>query len=158
MTRAIYPASFDPITNGHLDIVERAANIFDELIIGVCCHPRYNPLFSWDERLLLAREALAHLSTVRVEKFSTLTVAFAKANQATVIVRGLRVASEFEWELQRSLMNHTLDPSIDTVCLMTSQQYSFLSSSLLKDIARNKGNVCHLAPPNVVTALKEKFS
>ena len=157
MTNAIYPASFDPITCGHVDIAERAARIFDVLIVGVYSKPVKSLLFSAEERRQLTEEALTHLPNVKVEPYTNLTVEFAKAHNAAVIVRGLRAISDFEWELQLSLMNRTLASDIDTICLMTSQEYSFLSSSLLKDIARNHGNFNHLAPPNVVAALTQKF-
>jgi len=158
LSKAIYPASFDPITCGHIDIAERAARIFDELIVGVYSKPMKNLLFSPEERCQLTKDALAHLPNVRVEPYTTLTVEFAQAHQARVIVRGLRAISDFEWELQLSLMNRTLAPNIDTICLMTNQEYSFLSSSLLRDIARNHGPLDHLAPPNVVAALHKKFA
>lgn len=156
MTRAIYPATFDPITNGHIDIAERAARIFPELIVSVFDRPMKNLLFSIDERLEMTRKALAHIENVQVEKYSGLTIKFARERGAQVLVRGLRVLSDFEWELQLSLTNHSLDPDIETVCLMASQEYSFLSSSLLKEIAMNGGNIEHLAPPVVVEALKKK--
>lgn len=157
MTRAIYPASFDPITCGHIDIAKRAARIFDELIVGVFSQPMKNTLFSAQERLQMTRDALVSIPNAYVESYSTLTVEFARAKQASVIVRGLRAASDFEWEFQLSLMNDTLEPEIDTICLMANQNYSFLSSSIVKDIARNNGSVDHLVPPNVVQALKFKL-
>ena len=157
MTKAVYPASFDPITCGHVDIAERAARMFDELIVGVYSKPMKDILFTAAERCQLAKIALAHLPNVRVEPYTTLTVDFAQTYGAAVIVRGLRAISDFEWELQLSMMNRSLMPNIDTICLMTNQEYSFLSSSLLKDIARNHGHFDHLAPTNVVAALKQKF-
>jgi len=156
MKRAIYPATFDPITNGHLDIAERAAKLFGQLIVGVYDRPMKNLLFTIEERLVMTREALAHLENVQVESYSGLTVNFAKEKNAGYIVRGLRALSDFEWELQLSLANHSLEPQIDTVCLMASQEHSFLSSSILKEIAMNDGNIDHLAPPGVVEALLKK--
>ncbi len=157
MTRAVYPATFDPITNGHIDIAERAAKIFTELIVAVFDRPSLkNVLFTIEERLAMTRQAVAHLPNVQVMSYSGLTVHFAKEQEAYVMVRGLRVLSDFEWELQLSLTNHSLDPTVETICLMASQQYSFLSSSILKDIALNGGNVEHLAPLTVVRALREK--
>jgi len=157
MTRAVYPATFDPITNGHIDIAERAAKIFTELIVAVFDRPSLkNVLFTIEERLAMTRQAVAHLPNVQVVSYSGLTVHFAKEQEAYVMVRGLRVLSDFEWELQLSLTNHSLDPTVETICLMASQQYSFLSSSILKDIALNGGNVEHLAPLTVVRALREK--
>lgn len=156
MTRAIYPATFDPITNGHIDIATRAARMFEELIVGVFNRPMKNLLFSVEERLILTRQALAHLENVQVESYSNLTVHFAKEQKASYIVRGLRALSDFEWELQLSLANHSLEPEIETVCLMASQEHSFLSSSILKEIALNGGSIDHLAPPPVVEALNKK--
>ena len=156
MTRAIYPATFDPITNGHVDIAERAAQIFDELIVGVYAQPVKNLLFTIEDRLEMTRQSVAHLANVRVESYSGLTVNFAKDQAARVIVRGLRALSDFEWELQLSLTNHSLVPDIETVCLMASQEHSFLSSSILKEIALNGGSIEHMAPPAVVKALKKQ--
>jgi pantetheine-phosphate adenylyltransferase len=156
MTRAVYPASFDPITYGHIDIAERAASIFDELIVGVYSKPMKDLLFSAEERCQLTAEALAGIPNATVKLYSNLTVQFAQENQATVIIRGLRVLSDFEWEFQLALTNRTLDPGIDTLCLMASQEYSFLSSSLLRDIAMNYGPINHLAPAHVVEALLNK--
>jgi pantetheine-phosphate adenylyltransferase len=156
MTRAIYPATFDPITNGHVDIAERAARIFSELIVSVFDRPLKHLLFSTEERLEMTRQALAHVKNVRIESYSGLTVNFAKEQGAQVMVRGLRALSDFEWELQLSLTNHSLESDIETVCLMAGQEHSFLSSSILKEIALNGGNIEHLAPPVVVEALKKK--
>lgn len=158
MTSAIYPASFDPITLGHVDVARRAAFIFEELIVGVYSRPMDNLLFSLPERLTMTKAALIDLPNVRVEPYNGLTVEFARQHNAHAIVRGLRMASDFEWELQLSLLNRTLEPEIETVCLMASQQYSFISSALLKDIARNNGNIDHLAPPIVVKALRQKLA
>ncbi|MDM8529952.1 pantetheine-phosphate adenylyltransferase [Anaerolineales bacterium HSG25] len=154
MMRAVYPATFDPITNGHIDIAERASKVFDELIVAVFDLPAKNLLFSAEKRLAMTTEAVSHLDNVIVMEYSGLTVDFAKKQNALVMVRGLRVMSDFEWELQLSLTNHSLDPNIETVCLMASQEYSFLSSSILKDIAFNRGNITHLAPPIVIEALQ----
>lgn len=156
MTRAIYPATFDPITNGHIDIAARAAKLFDELIVGVYDRPMKSLLFSIEERLQMTREALTHLKNVQVKSYSGLTVNFAKEQGAGYIVRGLRALSDFEWELQLSLANHKLEPDIETVCLMASQEYSFLSSSILREIGLNAGDIEHMAPPAVVKALRQK--
>ena len=157
MTRAIYPATFDPITNGHLDIATRAARMFEELVVGVYNRPMKSLLFDIEDRLELTRRTLAHLDNVRVEKYSSLTVNFAKEQNAGYIVRGLRALSDFEWELQLSLANHSLEPDIETVCLMASQEHSFLSSSILKEIAMNGGDISHLAPPPVIEAFSGKM-
>ncbi len=156
MARAIYPATFDPITNGHVDVAARAARLFDELIVGVYDRPMKSLLFSIEDRLAMTREAVAHLANVSVKTYSGLTVNFAHEENAGYIVRGLRALSDFEWELQLSLANKSLEPGIETVCLMASQEYSFLSSSILREIAMNGGNVEHMAPPVVVKALRQK--
>lgn len=156
MRRAIYPATFDPITNGHIDIAERAARMFDELVVGVYDRPLKTLLFSIKERLRLTSEALGHLDNIRVESYSGLTVNFAREQKAGFMVRGLRALSDFEWELQLSLANYSLDSEIETICLMASQEHSFLSSSVLKEIAMNGGSVAHLAPPCVVEALSKQ--
>jgi pantetheine-phosphate adenylyltransferase len=156
MTKAVYPATFDPITNGHIDIAKRAARIFDELVVGVFDRPMKSLLFTIEERLALTREALGHLDNVEVLSYSGLTVNFAKDQDAGYMVRGLRALSDFEWELQLSLANHSLDPSIETICLMASQEHSFLSSSVLKEIALNGGSISHLAPACVIKAFEHK--
>jgi pantetheine-phosphate adenylyltransferase len=157
MTVAIYPATFDPITNGHVDIAERAARIFDTLIVGVYARPMKNLLFSVEDRLEMTRQALVHIPNVRVESYSGLTVNFAREQSAQVIVRGLRALSDFEWELQLSLTNKSIDPGVETVCLMASQEHSFLSSSILKEIAMNGGSIANLAPAVVVEALQKQI-
>ncbi len=156
MTVAIYPATFDPITNGHIDIAIRASRLFDQLIVGVFDRPMKSLLFSIEERLEMTQQALAHLDNVVIQSYSGLTVNFAKESNAGYIVRGLRALSDFEWELQLSLANHSLEPDIETICLMASQEHSFLSSSILKEIAINQGNIKHLAPLVVVKALHKK--
>ena len=156
MRVAIYPATFDPITNGHVDIARRAAKLFHQLVVGVYDRPMKTLLFSIEERLEMTRQALADLDNVQVESYSGLTVHFAKDKNAGYIVRGLRAISDFEWELQLSLANHSLEPHVETICFMASQEHVFLSSSVLKEIAINNGNIEHFAPPVVVKALHEK--
>jgi pantetheine-phosphate adenylyltransferase len=157
MTRAIYPATFDPITLGHVDIATRAAALFSELIVAVYDRPLKSLLFSSEERCQMTREALAHLSNVRIERYTGLTVEFARQKKASVIVRGLRVLSDFEWEFQLALTNRNLASDIDTICLMTSQEYSFLSSSVVKEVAFAGGDVTGLVPPHVIEALRDKI-
>ena len=151
--RAIYPATFDPITLGHVDIANRAAAIFDELVVGVYDRPLKSLLFTAQERWQVTREALAHLSNVRVDLYTGLTVTFARQQQAAVIVRGLRALSDFEWEFQLALTNRNLDSGVDTVCLMASQEYSFLSSSVVKEVAFAGGDITDMVPPNVLVPL-----
>jgi pantetheine-phosphate adenylyltransferase len=157
MTIAIYPATFDPVTNGHIDIAERAAAMFEKLIVAVYDRPLKNLLFSPQERLEMTRQALTHLPNITTELYHGLTAEFARQNGAQVIVRGLRVLSDFEWEFQLAMTNRRLMPDIDTVCLMACQEYSFLSSSVVKEVFANGGNIAGMAPPHVVTALASKF-
>ncbi|UCC89793.1 MAG: pantetheine-phosphate adenylyltransferase [Anaerolineales bacterium] len=157
MTRAIYPATFDPITLGHIDIATRAAALFSELIVAVYDRPLKSLLFSPEERWHMTRDALDHLPNVRIERYTGMTVEFARQQQATVIVRGLRVLSDFEWEFQLALTNRSLASDIDTICLMTSQEYSFLSSSVVKEIAFAGGDTTSLVPPHVTEVLHAKI-
>ncbi|OGO41636.1 MAG: pantetheine-phosphate adenylyltransferase [Chloroflexi bacterium RBG_16_57_9] len=157
MTVAVYPATFDPITNGHVDIATRAAGIFEQLIVAVYDRPSKNLLFSPEERWQMTQQALAHLPNVTVERYNGMTVAFAQEVNARAIVRGLRVVSDFEWEFQLALTNRQIAPEIDTVCLMASQQYSFLSSSLIKEIAMLGGPLNGMVPDDVVIALQKKM-
>ena len=157
MTIAVYPGSFDPVTNGHLDIANRAAALFDELIIGIYDIPQKYLMFSAEERVDLAKKAVAHLQNVRVELYSGLTVNFARSMNARVIVRGLRMISDFEREFEMALMNKKLAHDVELVCLMTSLRYQFLSSSLLKEACQLGGDVSDLVPDHVAVALAQKF-
>ena len=157
MTDAVYPGRFDPITLGHVDIVQRAARLFDHLSVAVFETPAQPPLFSAEERTALAREALQGISNVAVEGFRGLVVEYAQATGAKAIVRGLRASTEFQVEFEMALMNRRLAPEIDVVCLLTSQQYLFVRSSIVREVARLGGNVVGLVPPNVIAALKRKY-
>lgn len=154
MTIALYPASFDPVTLGHVDIAERAAKLFDKVVVGVFEKPLKNLLFLPEERLEMTRQAMAHIANVRVTTYGGLTAHFAQEYGADVIVRGLRAVSDFEWEMQLALANQSIAADIDTVCLMTGQRFSFISSSIVKEIALNGGNIKHLVPPHVALALQ----
>ena len=156
MTVAVYPGSFDPITNGHLDIVTRAAKLFDRLIIGVYDTPDKRLLFTTEERVKLATEAVVHLPNVGVQSYKGLTVDFARDVKAQVIVRGLRMSADFEREFDMAMMNKKLLAELELVCLMAGQEYQFLSSSLLKEVAGLGGNIGDLVPKNVAIALKKK--
>ncbi|EOW6698580.1 pantetheine-phosphate adenylyltransferase [Cronobacter sakazakii] len=156
-TRAIYPGTFDPITNGHLDIITRAASMFDGLILAVAASPHKKTMFSLDERVALAQQAAAHLQNVSVTGFSDLMANFAQAQQANVLVRGLRTAGDFEYEMQLAHMNRHLMPTLESVFLMPSKEWSFISSSLVKEVARHQGDVSHFLPAHVHQALLEKL-
>jgi pantetheine-phosphate adenylyltransferase len=157
---AIYPGTFDPITMGHLDIATRALSLCDRLIIAVGDNRNKSPLFSLSERIALIRtafEALEVNGRVSVDAYTGLTVHYAKGVGATMIVRGLRAVTDFEWEFQLALINRRQDPNIETICLMTSQEYSFLSASTVRELALLGGNLDEIVPPNVAAALKSKF-
>jgi len=157
LTNAIYPGSFDPVTNGHLDIANRAAALFDELIIGVYDRPLKYLMFSTGERVDLIKKSVAHLPNVRVTSYGGLTVDFAREMKAKVMVRGLRMSSDFEREFEMALMNKKLDREVELVCLMTSLEFQFLSSSLLKEACELGGDITGLVPKHVAVALKKKF-
>ncbi len=158
---AIYPGTFDPITNGHLDLIKRALQFFDKIIVAIGENPAKKPLFSVEERIFMVEEALKEAGLnekVEVESFSGLLVDFAKEKGASVIIRGLRAVSDFEYEMQLALMNRKLSNSIDTVFLMPSLRYIFLSSSIIKEAAQFGGKIDDLVPKIVAQKLKEKFS
>lgn len=155
--RAIYPGTFDPITNGHIDIVTRAAAMFDELILAIAASPSKKPMFSLDERVALAQEATAHLQNVKVVGFSDLMANFARDQQATILIRGLRAVADFEYEMQLAHMNRHLMPTLESVYLMPSKEWSFISSSLVKEVARHQGDVAHFLPQPVHQALLDKL-
>ncbi len=157
MRTAIFPGTFDPITNGHLDIARRAAALFDHLIVAVYAHPIKTLLFSTPERLEMARRAFEGWPNVSVESYDGLTVDVARKKGAKAIIRGLRVVGDFEFEFQMALMNRALAPDVESVCLMTTKEYYFLSSSIVKEVAKLDGDISALVPPFVVTALKDKI-
>ena len=157
MTIAVYPGSFDPVTNGHIDIATRAAQLFDKLVIGVYNTPDKRILFSTEERVKLTKQAVNKLPNVEVTSFNGLTVDFAMEVGAKVLVRGLRMVTDFEREFEMSLMNKKLYPDLELVCLMTGLQYQFLSSSLLKEVAGLGGDIRNLVPEFVASALKNKL-
>ena len=156
MTIAIYPGSFDPITNGHLDIVSRAARLFDKIIIGIYERPDKSLFFTTEERVDLARRAVVNLPNIEVKSFSGLTVDFAKQIKAQVMIRGLRMSADFEKEFEMAMMNKKLSPEIDLLCLMANPEYQFLSSSLLKEVACLEGDISDLVPEHVAEALRKK--
>jgi len=152
---AVYPGTFDPVHYGHIDIAKRAAELFDKLIVGVYDRPQKRVMFPTEVRVAMAREALADVANIEVESYSGLTVDFMRRHGAQVMVRGLRVISDFELEYQMALTNRRLAPEIDTVCLMTSLEYAFISSSIVKEIALAGGSVSQFVPPHVERALLE---
>ncbi|HHW20244.1 MAG TPA: pantetheine-phosphate adenylyltransferase [Thermodesulfovibrio thiophilus] len=154
----VYPGTFDPITNGHLDVIKRALKIFDELIVAVAVSSyKKSPIFKIEERLHFIHETTKYVQNLKVESFDGLLVDFIKQKEAVAIIRGLRAVSDYEFELQLAHANRRLFRDIETVFLMPSEEYSFLSSSLVKEIAYFKGSVTNLVPPIVEKALKEKF-
>jgi pantetheine-phosphate adenylyltransferase len=155
LTTALYPGSFDPITNGHIDIATRASKIFDKLIVGIFASPEKPIMFSTEERVELAVRALEHLSNVKVMEYEGITVEFARQIGAQVMVRGLRMIGDFEWEFEMAMMNKMLSPDLELVCLLASQEYQFLSASLIKEVASLGGDVTSLVPPHVAEALKK---
>ncbi|HZG84454.1 pantetheine-phosphate adenylyltransferase [Paenibacillus sp.] len=158
MKVAVYPGSFDPVTNGHLDIIRRAAKQFDRLIVAVLNNTSKNPLFTLDERMGLLRDVTADLPNVEIDGFRDLLINYMAKKNAHVIVRGLRAVSDFEYELQLATANHKLSPDVETFFMMTSPDYSFLSSSIVKEIAKFQGPVADLVPPAVEKALRAKFA
>ena len=157
MVIALYPGSFDPVTVGHVDVATRAANLFEKLVIAVYETPSKNVLFDTEERWNLISDACSHLPNVEVIKFTGLVVRCAKDIGAGVIVRGLRSGSDFEYEFDMAFMNRRLEPEVDLVCFMTSQDYMFVSASLLKEVAKLGGDITEMVPPNVAQAVYSKF-
>lgn len=157
-TKAIYPGTFDPMTNGHFDLIERASRIFDHLIVAVAANPGKNPLFTIDERVELAIEAVAKLPNVEVVGFSGLLAQFAADNNANILVRGLRAVSDFEFEFQLANMNRRLNNRLESVFLTPSEENSFISSTLVKDVARHQGDISQFVPALIKDAVDRKIN
>ncbi|WP_258359549.1 pantetheine-phosphate adenylyltransferase [Moorella sulfitireducens (nom. illeg.)] len=157
MRVAVYPGTFDPITNGHLDIIRRAVGIFDRVIVGVAADNYKEPLFSLDERVKLIKEVITEWPTVTVKPFSGLLVDFARREGAVAVIRGLRAVSDFEYEFQMSIMNKKLAGDLETVFLMTATEYSFISSSIIRQVASLGGCIRGLVPPGVERALLQRY-
>ncbi len=158
MRVGICPGSFDPVTKGHVDIFERSAQFVDKLIVAVFVNPGKKPMFSMEERVVLLKEATAHIPNVEVDAFSGLLNDYVRQRDSRLIIRGLRAFSDFEYEFQRALLLKDQDPEIETVFMMTRGEYSFISSSGIKELAMFSGDVGRLVPPCVLTALEEKLA
>jgi len=156
--RVIYPGSFDPVTNGHLDVINRAATLFDEVVVAVAFNEQKQSLFTPEERIALIREVSGTLPNIRIAQFDGLLMDFARKEGATAVVRGLRAVSDFEFEFQMALMNRKLEPQIETIFLMPAEKYTYLSSRIVKEIARLGGDVGAFVPVSVAEALRERFA
>ncbi len=157
MRIAVYPGSFDPITNGHLDIIERASKIFDKVIVGVLKNKNKKPKFSADERVMLIEKATSKLTNVEVASFDGLLVDFARKYGANVIIKGLRTVNDFEYEFQMALLNKTLDSECETMFMMTNSKYSYISSSMVNELAGYNGDLAGLVPTEVIQYIKDKY-
>ena len=158
MKTIVYPGTFDPITNGHIDLVERAARLFDKVVIGIASSQRKSPLFSIDERIQLASDALAHVPNIEIRGFDYLLVNFVNDCGADAIMRGLRAVSDFEYEFQLANMNRALSPEVESIFLTPAERFSYISSSLVREISSLDGDVSKFVPSNVVEALSNKFN
>lgn len=157
MKKAVYPGTFDPVTNGHLDVIRRGCIIFDTLIVAVGCNPLKEALFSVHERMEMIRDTIGDLKNVEVDYFTGMLVDYVKKQQTNIILRGIRTVSDFEYEFQRALANRVLNKEVETVFVMTSEQYSFLNSTLIKEAVSLGGSVSQFVPADVERRLKQKF-
>ena len=157
MKTIVYPGTFDPITKGHIDLVERASNLFDRVVIAIASSERKNPLFSLPDRIKLAEECLRHIPNIEIKGFDYLLVEFVKDCRAQAVMRGLRAVSDFEYEFQLANMNRALNPKIESIFLTPAEKFSYVSSSLVSEIASLSGDVSKFVTPNVETALNDKF-
>ena len=157
MKRALTPGTFDPITLGHLDVITRASQLVDEVVVAVAASKKKNPLFDIDERVALVERAVAHLPNVRLVAFDSHLIAFAREVEATVVIKGLRAITDFEYEFQMTAMNYQLDEELETVFIMSSPEYMYLSSSIVREIASLKGDYARFVPTCVAEALAERF-
>ena len=158
MKTAVYPGSFDPVTNGHIDVIERALRLFDKVIVAVGDNPGKKPTFTIEERMGMLKESTKHLNNVGIDSFSGLLLDFVKGKDSKIIIRGLRAVSDFEFEFQRALLNRVADGNIETIFIMTKEHYVYLNSSIVKEMAMFGGKVSGLVPEIVEKRLKEKFS
>ena len=158
MRVAVYPGSFDPVTLGHIDIIQRTAKMFDKVIIGVLRNRSKSPLFTAEERVELLKQVTADIPNVEVQSFQGLLIDFVRQNQANVIVRGLRAITDFEYEIQMSQTNHKLEPEVETMFLTTNLKYSYLSSTIVREVAAFGGDISQFVPETVAKSIKEKMS
>ena len=158
MKKAIYPGSFDPVTNGHMDMIERSARIVDELVVGVLINREKNPLFSVDERVSMLKEMTRHMPNVTITSFDGLLVDYMEEINASIIVRGLRAVTDFEYELQIAQTNHKVNPNIDTIFLTTNLQYAYLSSTVVKEFASYGGDISHFVPECFIDDIYAKYN
>ena len=158
MKTIVYPGTFDPITNGHIDLIERASKLFDKIIVAIASNQKKSPLFDIDERISLAGECLQHLPNVEIKGFDYLLVNFVKDCEADAVMRGLRAVSDFEYEFQLANMNRALSPDIESIFLTPAEKFSYISSSLVREISSLKGDVSKFVPANVGDALIKKFA
>lgn len=158
MKIAVYPGSFDPVTNGHVDVIERASNIFDKIILAVGDNPGKKATFTTEERIDMLKDCTKHIKHIEVDSFSGLLLDYVKSKNSKIIIRGLRAVTDFEFEFQRALMNRVVDESVDTIFIMTKEHYVYLNSSIVKEIAMFGGNANGLVPKIVEKKLKEKYS
>lgn len=158
MTRAIYPGSFDPVTFGHIDMIERSAKMVDELLVSVLNNSAKNPLFSVKERVSMLEEITSHLPNVKVTSFDGLLIDYAKKVDASIIIRGLRAVTDFEYELQLAQTNRIVNPNVDTLFLATSLEYAYLSSTIVKEVASYGGDISHFVPEKLIGRIYEKYN
>lgn len=157
MRIAVYPGSFDPVTNGHLDIIERSSRVFDKVIVGVLNNSGKKPLFTIEERVEMLRLVTEHIDNVEIDSFTGLLVDFVKLNNASVIVKGLRTVMDFEYEFQMALLNKALNPEYETIFMMTDSKYSYISSSMVKELAGFHGDLTGLVPAEIIYKIKQKY-
>ena len=158
MKVAVYPGSFDPVTNGHLDIIERAGRVCDKVVVGVLNNANKTPMFTAEERVDMLRNVTADFNNIEVDSFSGLLVDFAKSHGANVIIKGLRTVADFEYEFQMALLNKALNPDIETMFMMTNSKYSYISSSMVKELAGFKGDLTGLVPAQIINKIKQKYT
>lgn len=158
MRIAVYPGSFDPVTNGHLDIIRRSANVFDKVVVGVLNNTGKKPLFSIEERVEMLKEVTRDLDNVEIDSFTGLLVDFVKKKNASVIVKGLRTVMDFEYEFQMALLNKALNPEYETIFMMTNSKYSYISSSMVKELAGFHGNLTGLVPAEIINKINQKYN